>query len=149
VLGRRLLLWLAALLGLALVVGSIAPQREAPTRPYPVTPGVPGSNPGPVRKLVLKPGGRVVARVGQVVNLEVAVKTPDTVEIDALGVSMFADPQTAAQLEFLAYPAGTYPVTLHDTGQTIGTLVIAPVQAPPVPPSGVPDSGAGRGSATA
>ncbi len=139
VLGRRLVVWLLAMFALLLFAGAIAPRREVDQKPYPATPGAADASPGPVRNLTLRPGGRVVVHVGENVALTVAVGSSDSVDIDALGISQFADRRTPAKLMFLAYPAGTYPVTSDNTGKTIGTLVVQPPA--PAPPSGSPASG--------
>jgi hypothetical protein len=138
-LGRRLAVWLLAMLGLLLFAGAIAPRPQSTEQPYPATPGAADAGPVKTRSLTLKPGGRVVAQVGETVTLTVPVTEDDSVDIDALGLSQFATPKTPAALQFFAWPAGTYLVTSDNTGQTIGTLVVQP--APASPPSGVPASG--------
>jgi|SRR5215471_3935837 len=127
------------MLGLLVFAGAIAPRQQPVERPYPATPGAADAGPVKQRNLTLKPGGRVVAHVGESVTLTVGVKSADSVEIDALGLSQFATPQAPAKLTFFAWPAGTYPVTSDNTGETLGTLVVQP--APPSPPSGAPASG--------
>lgn len=130
-----MLAWLAAMLGLALIAGSIAPQPLPKTVPSAPRPGAPGTVPSRSLKLVLHPGERVVARVGDVVTLTVPATAPDTVQIAGLGLSAFADATVPAQIEFVAYPAGTFPVTLLTSGATVGTLRILPAQSPQPAPA--------------
>jgi hypothetical protein len=139
VLGRRLGLWLLAMLGLLLFASAIAPRQQAATRPYPATPGAADAGPARARALTLRPGGRVVAQVGDTVTLTVPLKAADSVDIVPLGLSQFGTPKTPAKLQFFAWPAGTYAVTSNNTGETIGTLVVQPTS--PSPPSGAPASG--------
>jgi hypothetical protein len=127
------------MLGLLLFASAIAPRQPPVAQPYPATPGAADAGRSPGRALTLTPGGRVVARVGETVTLTVGVKSNDSVDIDALGLSQFGTPRAPAKLQFFAWPAGTYAVTSDNTGQTIGTLVVQP--APPSPPSGAPASG--------
>jgi hypothetical protein len=129
VVARRLLAWLAALLALALLAAALAPQAEPVTRPSAPRPGTPGTVASRTLVRVLPRGGRVAARVGDFVTLDVPVRAPDTVEIAGLGLSAFAAPGAPAQIEFLADPAGTYAVTLLSSGARLGTLRIQPPAA--------------------
>jgi hypothetical protein len=131
VLARRMLVYLAALLGLALVAAAIAPQPAPAPLPQSPAAGAPGTIASRTLAPVMDPGDRVVVRVGDVVTLTVPSATPDTVEIAGLGLSAFGDPALPAQIELVAYPAGTYPVTRLSTGARVGMLVIQPARTAP------------------
>jgi hypothetical protein len=93
-------------------------------RPPPSTPTVPGRA-APIARVVEArlPGRRDVrAKVGDIVQVEVAHDAADVVQVVALGVSEPVEPGIAAQLVFDADRPGRFAVTLRDAQRRVGTI---------------------------
>ena len=125
---RRLLIVLAVLLALTALAAGLAPRSGLDRdTPPPVTAA---PTPAPAKGVVQKTldaqatGQRVEARVGQTVMLTIKSDTLETVTLDQYG-DKTAEPDSPAQFELLADTAGTYPITLQDSGLQIGELDIA------------------------
>jgi hypothetical protein len=81
-----------------------------------VTAELPGVTPG-------KP--KIVrAHVGDLIELSVAAPGPDTVTIEGYDELQPADPDNPARFSFIASEAGTFAVTLQDSGTVVGRLEI-------------------------
>jgi hypothetical protein len=119
------LLLFALVLGLSAVVASLAPPPEEsrddgrdtdptvaapPPVPGPATPRMPVRI--PVRGPKAPPVTRRV-REGSSFRLEVPVREPGDVVVDALGLRQSADPHTPAQFYVLASPPGRYEVAFY------------------------------------
>lgn len=141
---RRLLLFVAVLLGLTALAASIAPRestREGGNEPAQVKPlPSPSPSPGAARRQPPPPGvdvratlseralktRRVRARVGQVVRLEVQAFSTDFVAIKDIGVMEPTDPDAPTELEFLADRTGTFAVTVSERDRPIGVIDVQP-----------------------
>jgi hypothetical protein len=122
--GRQLLLFVFLLVVIGAVASSFAPREEdrALRRPQP-TEADPA--PAPAADVVVGrlPGPRDVrARVGDVVQIEVAHDAQDVVQVPALGLAEPVERGIAAQLVFDADRPGRFAVTLRDAGRRIGTI---------------------------
>jgi hypothetical protein len=132
VLARRLLLFVSALLGLALVAAALAPQQR-PVAPAPAVnaPTVARSGLPAGREVSLtvrdRPGHaptRLHARVGDTVLLTVHSARPDTVTLDGLTRPVPVEAGIPARLEQLLDTPGDYRILLVDAGRRLGTLVV-------------------------
>jgi hypothetical protein len=131
VLGRRLLILVAVLLGVATLASMVAPP---PQRSRDGTPATPPSGRATDRRVVEATidaaGGEVPVlvrgRVGDTVVVQVTSDLIDTVEIEELAVVEQVEPDIPAVLEVFADTAGTYPVRLLDADREIGELQVAP-----------------------
>jgi hypothetical protein len=139
VLGRRLLVLFAVLLGLTALVTSLAPRPTvrpdradpAATTPAPTpSPGASGQASRRIERTIsADPGsrrGRVRARVGDVLRLTVDGDVLDGVEIPALGKLEPIEPGSPARFEMLLDEAGELRVRLVDAKRLIGLVVVAP-----------------------
>jgi hypothetical protein len=139
-LGRRLLVLMAVLLGLTALAAALAP------RPTVVPPGgrlatpTPSASPSasapaesPVaarvvaRTLDASPGARYArlrVRVGDTVRLTVRGDVLDAVEIEGIDEIEPVEPGSPARFEFLADQAGEYPLMLLDADRRFGLLEI-------------------------
>ncbi len=126
---RRLLLAVALLLAaLALVISVRAENNDhQATRPV-VTGGAGREGATVVATLAPRAGrpGRVTARLGDLVMLEVPGAEPDTVEIDGYDEVQTVDPQNPARFDFVADRTGTFRVRFSGTGRIAGVLVVRP-----------------------
>jgi hypothetical protein len=145
--GRRLLLVVAVLMGLTALAASIVPRDGTP--PAPRAPA-PGTSPARTPTKREPPGGgkvttvkavfstiertrapkRVVADVGDLVDVRVRGNVVDSVSVDGLTDVVPIDPQSPAQLQLLADEPGVYPVSLLQAERVIGRLDIRPRPAP-------------------
>jgi hypothetical protein len=141
VFGRRLLILVAVLLGVATLASTVAPP--APRTPRDGT-AAPSGTPEAPRSGV-EADGRVVeatidaagaegaggafppvrARVGDTVVVQVTSDVIDTVAIEELAVDEQVEPDVPATLEVVVETAGTYPVRLLDADREIGELQVA------------------------
>jgi hypothetical protein len=122
---RRVLLLLAVLLLMAAVVSSVAEEERTPTPPpQGGTPGrVAGGKPRVVRGRL--PADRtVVARVGDVVRVEVMSTRPDEAQVLGLGLDAPTEPGLPGTLEFVADQPGRFAVTLRNAGRRVGVIEI-------------------------
>jgi hypothetical protein len=144
--GRRLLLVVAVLMGLTALAASLVPRD--PVAQAPRTPGAPPP-PAPPRDQAERPADgevttvkavfsatkrgrepkRVVAEVGDLVEVSVSGDVVDSVSVDGLTDVVPIDPESPAQMQLLADEPGVYPVTLLQAQRLIGRLdVRAPAQ---------------------
>ena len=137
-LGRRLLVLFAVLLGLTALVTSLAP-RPTTTRPGIVqqTPS-PTTTPSPDRPATTSrrieqtisadpghPRTRIKARVGDVLALSVRGDVLDGVEIEELGKLEPIEPGSPARFEVLLDRRGELRVSLVDAERLIGLVEVA------------------------
>jgi hypothetical protein len=124
---RRILLFVVFLLLIAAVADSMAPRdaREAVKPPPTATTPPP---PASVSEATLPEDGRVRARVGDIVRLEVNHGDRDEVQILALGISEPVERGLPAEIVFDADRPGRFAVTLRDAGRRIGTVEIRPAE---------------------
>jgi hypothetical protein len=124
--GRRILLFIAMLLLVAVIAESIAPRNEAPR----AVKGAPGATPPPATGSVVDarlPARRDVrARVGDLVQLEVRSRAQDVAQIVSLGIAEPVDPELPAQIVFDADRAGRFSVTLRDAARRVGVVEVVP-----------------------
>ena len=139
-LGRRLLVLFAVLLGLTALVTSLAPRPTAgprPTEPAATTPPRPPPRPphprSPSRRIErtisADPGrsrARVRARAGDVLALTVRGDLLDSVEITGLGKLEPIEPGSPARFETLLDTPGEFRVTLTDAQRAVGLIEVAP-----------------------
>src|SRR4051794_19880148 len=125
--GRRLLVLLAVLLGLTALAAGIAP-RQAATPPAAEAPRA--STAAPVERPLHRtidadaPGRRrIVVDRGRLVRLTVKGDVVDSVQLDDLDVQPI-DPSSPALFEWLADAPGRYPITLLDAGRRLGVLEV-------------------------
>ena len=124
---RRLLIALAVLLGLTALAAGVAPRERVSTDSSPPPAPAPAREQASgtvVRTLDAgSTGQRVVARVGQIVELTVRSDTLETVSLGDVGVET-AEPDSPAHFELLADEPGSYPIELLEDERQIGTLEI-------------------------
>jgi hypothetical protein len=139
VLGRRLLVLFAVLLGLTALVTSLAP-RPTVTRPGLAQPtSTPTPTPTPaapktdsrriVQTISANPGAkhtRIRARVGDVLALAVKGDVLDSVEIDAAGKLEPIEPGVPAHFELLLDRRGELRIDLVDAERLIGVVEVGP-----------------------
>ena len=123
--GRRLLLFVVLLIAIGAVASATVPREEpAPERRPAPTPSVP-TRAAPVANVVearLPSKRDVRAKVGDIVQVEVAHDSADVVQITALGLSEPVEPGIAAQLVFDADRPGRFAITLRDAQRRVGTI---------------------------
>jgi hypothetical protein len=139
VLGRRLLVLFAVLLGLTALVTSLAP-RPTVTRPglAQVTPTV-TPTPAPTRpqtssrRIVQtmsadpgQPRTKIHARVGDILALTVRGDVLDGVDIEAAGKVVPIEPGSPAHFELLLDRRGELRVDLVDARRLIGVVEVSP-----------------------
>ena len=123
--GRRLLLIFAFMLLVIGLAGGFAPREEQAVKP-PDRPAVaPGAGEGVVRG-DLPEDETVEARVGDLVELTVTARGPDSVAIAGLGLTEGVAPGAPAQLSFLADRPGRFPVSLTLSDRRVGSVVVEP-----------------------
>jgi hypothetical protein len=140
---RRALLLFALVLGLAAIVTSISQPRESGRHRKPsVTPpeaDAPTARPRPPLRsdgVVRFPRGRhpVVRalRAGEAAQVVVEVSQPGQVEIEGVGLSEPAEPETPARFDVLLAEPGRYEVAFTPAARVesrrIGTLVVRRVR---------------------
>jgi hypothetical protein len=136
-LGRRLLVLMAVLLGLTALATSLAPRPgvsgrgSATPAPAPSAESRPagGAEPSRVveRTLVADPGARpavVLAHVGDTVRLMVKGDILDSVELEGFDEIEPVEPGSPARFELLADEPGTHALRLIDADRQIGRLEI-------------------------
>jgi hypothetical protein len=139
VLGRRLLVLFAVLLGLTALVTSLAPRPTAGPRPVDTSTSTPAPTPSPSppaqasrrieRTISADPGrsrARVRARAGDVLALTVRGDLLDGVEIADLGKLEPIEPGSPARFEMLLDTPGEFRVTLTDAQRAVGLIEVAP-----------------------
>jgi hypothetical protein len=123
--GRRLLLFVVLLIVIGAVANATVPrqEREPERRPAP-PPSVPAQATPAADVVVARlPGSKDVrAKVGDVVQVEVAHDAADVVQVTALGLAEPVEPGIAAELVFDADRAGRFAVTLRDAQRRVGTI---------------------------
>jgi hypothetical protein len=135
-LGRRLLVLVAVLMGLTALAASLAPPPQ--TGRGPLATATPSPAPAPTARpragatvsvhLSASPDTvphDVAATRGDVVDLVVTGDVIDTVTIGGLAVMEPIDPDSPARVELFADRPGSFPIRLLDAGRRIGTLRIS------------------------
>jgi len=127
VLGRRLLVLFAVLLGLTALVTSLAP-RPTITRPGLVqTTPTPTATPPATPAATSSPRARIRARVGDVLALTVKSNDVlDGVEIEEAGKLEPVEPGSPARFELLLDHRGELRVSLVDAERLIGVVLVSP-----------------------
>ena len=127
---RRLLIVLAVLLGLTALAAGVAPRERLGTSSG-GTPA-PAATPGAVAHGTVErtldagaTGQRVVARVGQTIELTIKSDTLQSVSLDDYG-DRTVEADSPAHFELLADVPGSYGIDLLDPVRRIGTLEIRP-----------------------
>jgi plastocyanin len=136
-LGRRLLVLMAVLLGLTALVTALAPRPTAvsprPSESGRSNPESTASAPAPgasrvVTRTVDAASGvtpaRVRARAGDTIRLAVRGKLLDTVELQGLDEIEPLAPEAPARFEFLAETPGEHAIVLLDADRRVGLLDI-------------------------
>ena len=135
-LGRRLMLLMAVLLGLTALATALAPrprldrQQSATPQPAPPVAPTPAAEPAQPRlverTLEADPDRPVVvrARVGDTVRLVVRGDILDSVEVEGTGEIEQVEPDSPARFELLADERATHGIRLVDAGRRIGRLEI-------------------------
>jgi len=136
VLGRRLLVLFAVLLGLTALATSLAPRptvgpRSADSGVSTATPTA-SSTPAAqssrrLEETIAVDDGRtrVRARPGDVLALSVRGDVLDGVEIAGLGKLEPIEPGSPARFEMLLDAPGRFPITLLTTGRVVGEIDVA------------------------
>jgi hypothetical protein len=125
--GRRLLLFVVLLIAIGAVANATVPRTERlPERRPAPTPPVPAQAAPAANVVVARlPGTKDVrAKVGDVIQVEVAHNAADVVQVTALGLSEPVEPGIAAQLVFDADRPGRFAVTLRDAQRRVGTIEV-------------------------
>jgi hypothetical protein len=130
VLARRLLLLAAVLLLLTALAAGLAPRvPESDVTPVSTGNAEPAAGRTIARTIPSAPGSntRVSVRRGDVLQLEVAGDTLDTVWLERLDQLDAIEPSTPARFELLIdAAAGDYPIRLVDADRRIGAIQIGP-----------------------
>jgi len=119
---RRIFVFVLALLVVASLASAIAPSERA-RRPTTAPPPPTSVEPAPSVEATL-PGSTVRAAVGDVVTLRVAHDGRDVVQIADLGVSEPVEDGIVAELVFDADREGRFAVTLLESGERLGEIVV-------------------------
>lgn len=132
VLARRLLVFVAILMGLtALAAGLAAPPRTVPRggveEPILGTPVKPAS-PAVEQTLELREPHTIAVNEGDELRLTVQGDVLDSVELVGLGLIEPVAPDTPAVFDVLADRPGSYPIRLVDSGEHVGRLRVTPGQ---------------------
>jgi hypothetical protein len=136
-LGRRILVLMAVLLGLTALVTALAPRPAVVTdrgrtsaspspEPSAATVG-PGASRVVTQTVDADAGARparVRARAGDTIRLSVRGDVLDAVELQGLDEIEPVEPGSPARFEFLAESPGEHPIVLVDADRRIGLLVI-------------------------
>jgi hypothetical protein len=125
--GRRVLVVVIIVMGLTAVLASLnAPQRRP--RPGPAAP--PSAAPAGAQRTIAQTldadaeAVTVQARVGDLVELRVNARTPDSVLF--AGQTDVVAQDSPARFELYADTPGEYPVTLVDGARRVGTVLVRP-----------------------
>jgi hypothetical protein len=129
-LGRRLLLFVVLLVGLAVVAAAVEGTGSSGPSVMPIEPAPPpGVQPGAnVQRTLDAAAPRpqlVTVQQGDHLTLTVDVEQLDTVEISGLDQLQAASPDSPADFDILADAPGSYPIVLSD-GREIATLRVSP-----------------------
>jgi hypothetical protein len=126
---RRALLLFAIVLGLAAVAAAVSRPREETTAPP--TPTIATRTPTPAPTAVTFDADRAKAHrieADQAATVYVRVPEAGQVSIDRLRMSDTAEPETPAEFDIFAPPAGRYPILFQPAGSSealeAGTLVV-------------------------
>jgi hypothetical protein len=131
--GRRLLILVAVLMGLTALAASVAPPPDgarrngtAPAAPAraPARPTAEAATVTADLDAATRPD-RVDARVGQIVSLVVRADLVDAVVIDGLDAIDAVDPASPAEFAVYADTPGRYPVRLLGRDRRVGELVVS------------------------
>jgi hypothetical protein len=141
-LGRRLLMLMAVLLGLTALAAALAPRptvmtprggtQASPTAEPSSAATTTGASQVVARTLsadagAVRDGRNVVrAREGDTVRLSVHGDVLDAVELQGLGEIAPLEPGSPAHFEFIADERGEHPIVLLDADRRIGVLDILP-----------------------
>jgi hypothetical protein len=135
-LGRRLMILMAVLLGLTALATALAPrprvdrQGSATPQPTPTVAARPAVEPSQARiverTLEVDPARPAVvrARVGDTIRLVVRGEVLDSVEVEGFGEIEQIEPDSPARFELFADAPATHPIRLLDSDKRIGRLVI-------------------------
>ena len=132
-LARRLLLFVAILMGVtALTAGLARPPQGGDAVPTPEPSAAPASPVTEVQR-TLDASGDAKARTvavneGDLVTLTVRDDALDVVVLQGLDLTQPVAPDTPAVFNLLADRPGDYPLLLVDDGRDIGTLRVTPAQ---------------------
>jgi hypothetical protein len=141
VLGRRLLVLFAVLLGLTALVTSLAPRPNSLRTPGIAQQPTPSATPVPTPETAVSGTSRrieqtistdartrpkVKARVGDVLALTVRGDVLDSVEIEQLGELEPIEPGSPARFEVLLEKPGELRVDLVDAERLVGVVEVAP-----------------------
>jgi hypothetical protein len=142
VLGRRLLVLFAVLLGMTALVTSLAPRptvdRPGAVQPTPSPTATPSPEPSAgasqrIEETISadpgRPRAKVRARVGDVLALTVRGDVLDGVEIAELGKLEPIEPGSPARFEMLLERRGELRVELVDAERLIGLVVVSPARS--------------------
>ena len=134
-LGRRLLVLMAVLLGFTALATALAPRPTVTPQRGTATPSAqprpPATSPTPgasrvVTRTVNADAGarasRVRARVGDTVRLTVQGDVLDAVELVGLDEIEPIEPGSPARFEFLADARGSYPIVLQEADRRVGRI---------------------------
>ena len=137
-LGRRLLVLFAVLLGLTALVTSLAPRptanRSGTLQPSPSPTTTPSPAPAATESTRIEktisadpgePRARIKARVGDILALTVDGDVLDGVEIAELGKLEPVEPGSPARFEVLLERRGELRVSLVDAERVIGLVEVA------------------------
>jgi hypothetical protein len=138
--GRRLLLLVAVLMGLTALAASVAPRQSGTPPPPPARPGTaqPAQTPelGPgvpapediVEETISAASGasplRVRLRPGQTLRLQVEGAVFDEVVVGGLDRVEAIAPEAPARFELYVDRAGQFPITLRDADRRLGEIVV-------------------------
>jgi hypothetical protein len=141
VLGRRLLVLFAVLLGLTALVTSLAPRPNSLRTPGIAQQPTPSATPVPTPETAVSGTSRrieqtistdartrpkVKARVGDVLALTVRGDVLDSVEIEQLGELEPIEPGSPARFEVLLEKPGELRVDLVEAERLVGVVEVAP-----------------------
>jgi|SRR3954452_16511436 hypothetical protein len=142
--GRRLLLLVAVLMGLTALAASIAPRDggspgpstvpgrpplEATDTPAPsLEPATPAPKEDTLDETMSAAKGasptRVRVSLGQILRLQVAGPVYDTVVIGGLDEMAAIAPESPAMFDLYVDRPGRFPITLQDEGRRLGEIVV-------------------------
>ena len=124
---RRLLLLAAVLMLLTALAAGLAPQRDSGDETAPPADVATGTVTIVEERLSADEDDQSVsARVGDLIQLEVAGDVLDAVEVERLDRIDAIEPTTPARFEIWAEDAGVYPIRLIEADRRIGRLDIRP-----------------------
>jgi hypothetical protein len=144
VVGRRLVILVAVLMGLMVLAAGLAPPPPTPRErggaartPAPAASAAPGpaatASPGssastsPVYTLDVARGrDHVTVTQGALFTLNVVANTAGSVEVVGLDYVGAVDPSTPARMQIDAVRPGHFPVKLVEGGRPLGELVVTP-----------------------